>query len=89
MTDDDFAGSIRANILEAFREIEHAEERALLDALGAPIFARLMVERQMNPLGIERWEDRSRTVPFSDSTTLRVESRVLFVQTRPHPKELV
>lgn len=75
-------------LAEMARDVQRQEARHLVKILGAPIFIRLMVERGLNPLGIERWQDDSR-IETGAGTTVRLESRVLFMQTRPYPKELV
>lgn len=67
-----------------------AEERALLRALGAPIFAQLMVDRQLNPLGIEVFRsDPVDVMAFTGDTVLRIESKVGWMFTRPMPKPVV
>lgn len=91
MNDGDvFAEHLLANVREFFREHERAEERALIDALGAPIFVRLMVERQVNPLDIYQIRGGRTTLEDTDeSYAYRLHSRITWMQGRPEPKRLV
>lgn len=85
---DEFVGLLHRSMSAAFLEHERIIEQALLDALGAPIFSRLMIERQLNPLGIERWQDDIDLQTFAGDS-IRFEQRVAFMQTRPYPRRLV
>lgn len=90
MDDEEFVNQIRANVAAAFVEQERAVERDLLDRLGAPIFARLMVEHQQNPLGIHRLNGaRTLDDDTTESLYFRMRTQVAWIQTRPYPKPLV
>lgn len=90
MSNDELTSQIRDRVLAAFTEHERAIERDLLDRLGAPIFAQLMVEREQNPLGIVRLNGaRTLADDTVESLTFRLHTRVGWMQTRPEPKALV
>lgn len=75
-------------LTEMARDVQRQEARHLIEILGAPIFIRLMVERGLNPLGIERWQDDIDLQTFAGDS-IRFEQRVAFMQTRPYPRRLV
>lgn len=83
------ADGLQSAITESFRDLVRQEEELLLSALGAPIFARLMVERKQNPLGIEILEHDDIVITTYAGDKIRYEQRRAFIQTRPSPRPLV
>ncbi len=72
-------------LADLVRAHDAAQERDLVEQLGAPIFVRLMVERKQNPLGITKLEHDPIEIDNAlGEPVIRLKSSWTWLVTRPY-----